>query len=185
MWTFPSSCEGLPGQLHSHTWRGILIPFIYLFNFLSSKLEDLTSCLTATGGFHLNSLELICLIGISLANGQYMKQPVIWIFFWHWERLSEDSAESCLEIWQPQRGSLSQRATACFSAENVFLQLTLKVKVRVNLKQSVNRLENKISRKKSVSPFFSLRYFFSCHCLLSCHCNSSPSCSNRIFFFSF
>lgn len=73
--------------------------------------------------------------------------------FWLWERLSEDSAESCIEIWQPQRGSLSQRATACFSTENVFPQLPLKVKVKLNLKWSFSSLDNKISRKKNLFLF--------------------------------
>lgn len=70
--------------------------------------------------------------------------------FWLWERLSEDSAESCIEIWQPQRGILSQRATACFAAENIFPQLSLKVKVKLNLKRSFSSLENKSSRKKNL-----------------------------------
>lgn len=79
--TSASTLQGLPGQLRSHFWRGLLIWFIYLFHFLSSKLEDLTSCLTATGEFRLNSLELIRLIDVRQVNGPCMKQSVIWIFF--------------------------------------------------------------------------------------------------------
>lgn len=82
--------------------------------------------------------------------------------FWLWERLSEDRPESCIEIWQPQRGSLSQRATAYFSTENVFPRLPLKVKVKLNLKQSFSSLENKISRKKILFLFYaSSNIFFS------------------------
>lgn len=102
--------------------------------------------------------------------------------FWLWERLSEDSAESCIEIWQPQRGSLSQRATACFSAEKIFPQLSVKVKVKLNLKQSFSTMEIKVARKKLVSLFCHSQCHFLYHCLLSCHCNHSPSCPNKDFF---
>lgn len=137
-------------ELHSHARRGLLSYLIYLSHFLSSKLGDFTSCLRATGGFCLNSLELICLMCLSKLMGT--KQPVIGIL-WLWERLSEDNAESCIEIWQPQRGSLSQRATACFSAENACPQRPLKVKVKLNVKQSFSSLGNKISRKKTFFLF--------------------------------
>lgn len=68
-------------QPHSHTWGGLLIGIIYSSHFFSSKLGDSTGCLTATEGFCLNALELICLIGVSCVNGQARRQPVIWIFF--------------------------------------------------------------------------------------------------------
>lgn len=49
--------------------------------FFPVKLGDSTGCLTASGGFRLNALELIRLIGVSRVNGQGRRQPVIWIFF--------------------------------------------------------------------------------------------------------